>query len=1307
MHQLILQTGQEPADDSTNSSLTLADKLQPKLRMIANAAGSLLPSLAIKLRDTFGANILPSYGMTECMPISSPPATYQLDKPGTSGVAVGPELAILNTTTVESLPFGEVGPVCVRGEPCFNGYGKIANDKSPTIVETFLKDGWFNTGDLGYMDKDGYLFITGRSKEVINRGGEIISPMEVEEAVLSHPDISACMAFSVPHSVLQEVVGIVIVMVAGRPRLDLPSLHAFVGDQLAAPKWPQCIVFVDGLPKSHTNKLLRVKLGERLGLPEFNDDMLPIERTFEAKCPAQGTALGVPIPSLKVTASAESVQNKLSKALVTKSGQLLIVKDHPIRKRALVCHVLGIDRVQAIEVAVDILDRYAVPSHFVVLSASAGLALPKPGDATAAILQNLSSTGPVDPLVQEVQHLFTELLGLDYAPGEKANFFNLGGSSMLASQLASKIRKRFGVPCSGSEIFHYSSCKDVAKLITERSEDVATSAASDLSGDHYSHNDNIIQTHGAPFPTKRLAPQRSWFASVMQFVPMFLVFPVWQVTRYLFFFHLLLSWIDFFTSETNVINFVIAYLVYHILWVTITPLIFVAIKWLVIGRYRAGRYPIWGSYYLRWWFVDICRKLFLRGVWGSNETLLNFYYRLLGAKIGEGARISLEADIAEFDLVSVGQNAAIEICTLRPFGVDNGAMILGPIRVGHNASVGVKSVVAPYTNIADDLHLGPLTSSYDIGKAFDDKYARVNRRALPEPNLWTQVCVVGPIAFFVNGFSQIPPLVVLYMMLGYKNYTGIIFHDFGGLMQWLCDPRRIPFYVGIRVARHILSPFFYMGAAIIVKKCVIGKFEAGPRNTSSQWHLLKLFLSATLFSRKKMQDVTDLVGRHYELVSVLYRLLGAKVGKRVFWPGHLPIFSGEFDLLEIGDDVVFGSRSGLLCTTVDTYEKIILCAGANVSDNTLVLPGSIVGKNAVLGSNTVCPQGWYLPEGSIWFGSKGCEPVCLESGSDSKFEGHMSAFEVKTNNLQLVGDETTLRPFGKAFYKNQATYFVFPLSWIILLSLVSQAFIAIFHSLPVLGALHAAAASLFGFHFYDRDYSLQCTFSSIYTRVLVFFFLMHFVRVFLWLAIDLAAKWTLMGQRRVGRYNYDTSDYAQRWEMYQLIGKLRKLNRLNLLDFFSGTPFLASFFRLHGCTIGKDVCLYPAGADPFMPEPDLVTIGDRCVVDCASIVCHLNTRGNFELSPILMENDCTLRARSRLQSAVQMEQGSQLLEKSLAMTGETLDSFSVWQGAPATLWFQYSVATVPQGNDGEHAEGEDKEYAHLLPYGTGPLYTYT
>lgn len=261
-----------------------------KLKMIANAAGGLLPSLANEMKQTFAAAILPSYGMTECMPISSPPATYDLSRPGTSGVPVGPEVAILNTSTMESLPPREEGPICVRGEPCFRGYGVLANDPSAEKPESFMKDGWFNTGDLGFLDEDGYLYITGRSKEVINRGGEIIPPMEVEEAIISHPAILACAAFAARHDVLQETVGIVIVTEPGKARsLDLPTLHAFVADKLATPKWPQCLIFMDGgLPKSHTNKLLRVKLGDRLGLPEFSDDMTTWERTFEAQVSYQG-----------------------------------------------------------------------------------------------------------------------------------------------------------------------------------------------------------------------------------------------------------------------------------------------------------------------------------------------------------------------------------------------------------------------------------------------------------------------------------------------------------------------------------------------------------------------------------------------------------------------------------------------------------------------------------------------------------------------------------------------------------------------------------------------------------------------------------------------------------------------------------------------------------------------------------------------------------------------------------------------------------------------------------------------------------
>ena len=162
------------------------------------------------------------------------------------------------------------------------------------------------------------------------------SPMEVEEAITSHPDVKACAAFSAEHDVLQEVVGICIVMESNRPRLDLPSLHEYLGERLAAPKWPQCLVFMDGgLPKSHTNKLLRVKLGSRLGLPELNDGMPPIERTFQAKCPPQSTGLDMSIPRQRVTVSAKDVQSKLCQLLVSEYGsddEKLFVLPHPTRQ---------------------------------------------------------------------------------------------------------------------------------------------------------------------------------------------------------------------------------------------------------------------------------------------------------------------------------------------------------------------------------------------------------------------------------------------------------------------------------------------------------------------------------------------------------------------------------------------------------------------------------------------------------------------------------------------------------------------------------------------------------------------------------------------------------------------------------------------------------------------------------------------------------------------------------------------------------------------------------------------------------------
>lgn len=246
MHSAILDALTDRQDALANS----------QMRLVCNAAGGLLPSLALRIRDTFNCIVLPSYGMTEAMPIASPPLDYALDRPGTSGCSVGPEIVVLDGND-KPAAVGSIGQICVRGAPVFDGYLKADGtlDKS-----AFNADGWFGTGDMGFLDNEGFLFITGRSKEVINRGGELISPFEVEEAITAaaqtegspiYGRVSACLAFSAAHDVLQEVVGVVLVTPGEMPRADLRSLQAALKSSLHSVKVPVVCCYMDNVPKNN------------------------------------------------------------------------------------------------------------------------------------------------------------------------------------------------------------------------------------------------------------------------------------------------------------------------------------------------------------------------------------------------------------------------------------------------------------------------------------------------------------------------------------------------------------------------------------------------------------------------------------------------------------------------------------------------------------------------------------------------------------------------------------------------------------------------------------------------------------------------------------------------------------------------------------------------------------------------------------------------------------------------------------------------------------------------------------------------
>lgn len=243
------------------------------LRFIRSSSASLPPQVLAALEATFGAPVVEAYGMTEAAhQMTSNPLPPGARKPGSVGPAAGPEVAIMDERGT-LLPGGATGEVAIHGRNVTRGY--TAN---PDANHQAFTDGWFRTGDQGYLDEDGYLFLTGRLKEMINRAGENIAPREVDEVLLEHTDVVQAVAFAVPDSRLGEGVAAAVILAQGATVTEL-QLREFAATRLAPFKVPERIVFLDEIPKGPTGKLQRIGLAERLGVTaleaEGADDALP------------------------------------------------------------------------------------------------------------------------------------------------------------------------------------------------------------------------------------------------------------------------------------------------------------------------------------------------------------------------------------------------------------------------------------------------------------------------------------------------------------------------------------------------------------------------------------------------------------------------------------------------------------------------------------------------------------------------------------------------------------------------------------------------------------------------------------------------------------------------------------------------------------------------------------------------------------------------------------------------------------------------------------------------------------------------
>jgi acyl-CoA synthetase (AMP-forming)/AMP-acid ligase II/thioesterase domain-containing protein len=233
-----------------------------RLRFIRSCSAPLSPKVQANLEGLLGIPVIQAYGMTEAAhQISSNPLPPGTRKPGSVGIGVGVDVAVMDKKG-NTMPPAVSGEIVLRGRNLMGGY-----HENPEANKAAFVQGWFRTGDQGFIDDEGYVFINGRLKEMINRGGEKVWPQEVDDILMTHSAVAQALAFALPHPTLGETVGAAVVL-APNSSVSEVELCEFAAKRLAGFKVPERIFFLESIPRGATGKPQRIGLAKELGISE-------------------------------------------------------------------------------------------------------------------------------------------------------------------------------------------------------------------------------------------------------------------------------------------------------------------------------------------------------------------------------------------------------------------------------------------------------------------------------------------------------------------------------------------------------------------------------------------------------------------------------------------------------------------------------------------------------------------------------------------------------------------------------------------------------------------------------------------------------------------------------------------------------------------------------------------------------------------------------------------------------------------------------------------------------------------------------
>jgi non-ribosomal peptide synthetase-like protein len=645
-------------------------------------------------------------------------------------------------------------------------------------------------------------------------------------------------------------------------------------------------------------------------------------------------------------------------------------------------------------------------------------------------------------------------------------------------------------------------------------------------------------------------------------------------------------------------------------FVVMPPLVIVlsiAVKWLVIGRFKAGDYPLWGAYYFRWWFV----KRFLAIIpiqFLAGTPMLRLYYRLLGAKIGRGVFLGLD-DMDAPDLVSIGAGAVVsEGALLATTSVERGLLRIGTATLGARSFLGTMAVVGRNASVGDDAVLEDL-SALPAGGSLPpmeiwagspaERTGRAEPRAQPDP----PGLFVGTLVTL--GLVLAAPLLPLAAVVPIApGLIGMIELD------WSTSDYT---YMALSPILALIYVILMCLLTVVVKWALLGRVKPG-RYSLWSWFYVRFW-----FVRQLGLLALDLLHPIYATLYVRpwYQALGAKVGRRAEISTATSVVHDLIDIGEesfIADGVVFGAaraEPGAI-----RLERTRIGRRTFIGNSALLPTGVDVGEEVLIGVLSKPPgdAAQALAPGATWFGSP--------------------AIRLPRRQSVAVFDEgSRFRPSKRLIATRLAIEYV-----------------RITLSLTVFIALFSAVLSIEG------------NLSELAHPYL--WIGLSFPILYIWFAIAAGAFVVALKWLVAGRYVPTTKPL---WSVYVWRTELVTSTYENLvipllLEPLRGTPYINIYLRLMGCKIGKRV--FTDTTD--ITEHDLVTIGDDAALnENAGLQTHLFEDRVMKVSSVEVGARTTVGSLAIVLYDSLMEPDSQLGDLSVLMKGETLPAGTSWEGSPA------------------------------------------